>query len=363
MSETSTDTTSPAPADDAGASAELKALLDDINGLSGQARAAFDESADLKALEEARLRFLGKKGILAELNQRFGKLSGEERPIAGKVLNNHKAQIIHLEKARRETLEAEALQQRLASESIDVTLPGVLAGDGHLHPITQTRRQVERIFRGLGFQVSESPEIETEWMNFEALNFAPDHPARDMQDTFFVERGRVLRTHTSPNQIRTMLGAKPPLAVISAGKVYRCDSDVTHSPMFFQMEGFMVGKNISMGHLKGVLEAFVHGLYGAGVGTRFRPSFFPFTEPSAEVDVACVFCKGSGCRVCSNSGWLEILGCGMIHPNVLSNCGIDPEVWSGFAFGMGIDRIAMLKYGISDIRLLYENDLRFLTQF
>ncbi len=356
--------TSATPADlPTSATADLQSLIADIQNVSAQAHEAFDKVADLKALDDLRVQYLGKKGILADLNRRFGTLSPEEKPIAGKNLNNHKAQIIGMEKARREQLEREAINARLMSEAIDITLPAVAPAAGHMHPITQVQRQVEGIFRSMGFRVTQSPEVESTWVNFDALNFLPDHPARDMQDTFFVERNRVLRTHTSGNQIRTMIDQEPPLAIISSGKVYRCDSDVTHSPMFFQMEGYLVDKNVSMSHLKGVLQEFVHGLYGPKVGVRFRPSFFPFTEPSAEVDIACVFCKGSGCNICSQSGWLEILGCGMIHPAVLKNCHIDPEEYSGFAFGMGIDRIAMLKYGISDIRLLYDNDLRFLSQF
>lgn len=357
--------TPPAPAAESAptGSPELQALLADMNGLSVRADEAFANAASVEALEEVRLEFLGKKGVLAELNRRFGTVSVEEKPAAGKALNTHKEAITARLEVRRAELEAAALKARLSTESVDITLPGTMPARGRLHPVTQVRREIEGIFRAMGFQVTESPEIETDWFNFEALNFPPDHPARDMQDTFFTDRGRVLRTHTSPNQIRTMSTMTPPFAVVSAGKVYRCDSDITHSPMFHQMEGFVVGKNVSMGHLKGTLQQFVNALYGVNTPTRFRPSFFPFTEPSAEVDIQCVFCKGKGCRVCSNSGWLEVLGCGMIHPNVLTNCGIDPEAWTGFAFGLGLDRLAMLRYGINNIRLLYENDVRFLSQF
>ena len=364
MSEPTTTDSNPQPeAPGEAAASPLDALLADVKCVGEQARAEFKGAGSTAEVEELRIKYLGKKGLLAEINQRFGALSNEEKPIAGKLLNNHKAQIISVAKGRREALELAEINTRLKAESIDVTLPGTAPSGGHPHPVLQVQRQVEEIFRSLGFQITESPQVESEWVNFDALNIAADHPARDMQDTFFTERGRVLRTHTSGNQIRTMIEMEPPLAVISSGKVYRCDSDVTHSPMFFQTEGYMVGRDISMSHLKGVLKEFLEALYGREVATRFRPSFFPFTEPSAEVDIACVFCGGDGCRVCSDSGWLEVLGCGMIHPVVLRNCGIDSEKWSGFAFGLGLDRIAMLKYGINDIRLLYEGDLRFLSQF
>ncbi len=337
-----------------GVSEALQALLADVEKMSAGAVGAIDAASSIEALEELRLRFLGKKGAFAELNRRFGSLPAEEKPAAGKELNERKSRIVAAEKAARTRLERERIDQRLRSEAIDVTLPGTAPGGGHLHPIVQVRREIERVFTGMGFQITESPEVESEWVNFDALNFLPDHPARDMQDTFFTDRGHVLRTHTSPNQIRAMSATKPPLAVISSGKVYRCDADATHSPMFFQMEGFVVDQGVSMAHLKGTLNEFVHALFGPGTETRFRPSFFPFTEPSAEVDIRCDWLS---------AGWMEILGCGMIHPAVLTNCGIDPEKWSGFAFGLGLDRIAMLKYGIDDIRHLYENDARFLSQF
>ncbi|MEQ8818843.1 MAG: phenylalanine--tRNA ligase subunit alpha [Sumerlaeia bacterium] len=336
----------------------------DFKKLTPLAQADFASADDMKALDEARIEWLGKKGKLADMNRRFKELPQQEIPIAGKILNQHKAQIIRLEKERREELEAKELEQRLVAEAIDVTMPGAAVPLGHMHPLLQTRRQVEGIFRNMGFRIVEGPEIESEWVNFDALNIASDHPARDMQDTFFTDRGRVLRTHTSGNQIRTMMTGKPPMAVISTGRVYRCDSDPTHSPMFMQMEGFLVDRNVSMAHLKGVLMEFVHALYGPDTAVQFRPSFFPFTEPSAEVDIGWNREKGGAAKVGDpDMQWMEILGCGMIHPNVLKNCGIDPEEWTGFAFGLGIDRIAMLKYGIKDIRLLYENDLRFLTQF
>ncbi len=325
-----------------------------MNGLSASAESDFAAAGDLTALEEVRLRYIGKKGLLADLNRRFGDLSAAEKPAAGKDLNTHKSRILELFEERRAQLEDAAINARLQAERVDITLPGTMAPRGHAHPVVQVQRDVERIFRSMGFKVTESPEIESEWVNFEALNFPPNHPARDMQDTFFTERGFLLRTHTSGNQIRTMTNAEPPLAVISTGKVYRCDSDATHSPMFFQMEGYVVGRDISMAHLKGTLQEFVTGLFGRKVKTRLRPSFFPFTEPSAEMDIEKPWAEGE---------WMEVLGCGMIHPNVLKNCGIDSEKWSGFAFGMGLDRIAMLRYGITNIRLLFENDLRFLSQF
>ncbi len=354
MAETSTPETTPSQGDLSQLSAELRGLQADLDGLSAAAEADFNAAGELAALEEVRLKYLGKKGLLAELNRRFGALSAEEKPIAGKELNEHKARILDLFEHRRTELEDAAINARLETERVDVTLPGTTAPRGHLHPVVQVQRDVERIFRTMGFKVTESPEIESEWVNFEALNFPPNHPARDMQDTFFTERGFLLRTHTSGNQIRTMMNSEPPLAVISSGKVYRCDSDATHSPMFFQMEGYVVGRDISMAHLKGTLQEFLTGLFGRKVKSRFRPSFFPFTEPSAEMDIETPWAEGQ---------WMEILGCGMIHPNVLRNCGIDPEKWSGFAFGMGLDRVAMLRYGITNIRLLFENDLRFLSQF
>jgi phenylalanyl-tRNA synthetase alpha chain len=260
-------------------------------------------------------------------------------------------------------IRARAKAEKLASERFDVTLPGRRPVKGTKHPVSLVIEEISEIFAGLGFQVAEGPEIELDYYNFEALNFPKDHPARDMQDTFFVDNNLLLRTHTSPVQIRTMLKHAPPVRVISPGTVYRCDSDATHSPMFHQIEGFMVDKGITFADLKGILTIFVTQYFGKGIGVRLRPSFFPFTEPSAEVDIACVICKGKGCRVCKQSGWLEILGAGMVDPEVFRHVQYDPESLTGFAFGMGIERIAMLKYGISDMRLLFENDLRFLRQF
>jgi phenylalanyl-tRNA synthetase alpha chain len=315
------------------------------------------------ALQDIRVRFLGRKGELTGLMKGLGALSQEERPVVGQLVNTIKDEIeSRLESALASAREQE-IQQRLQSEHIDVTLPGRRASSGTKHPITLVIEEVCDIFAGLGFSVAEGPEIEHDWYNFEALNFPPEHPARDMQDTFFVENNLLLRTHTSPVQIRTMLKQKPPVRIIAPGTVYRCDSDATHSPMFHQIEGLMVDKGVTFGDLKGMLTIFTNQLFGQKTGVRLRPSFFPFTEPSAEVDIACVICGGKGCRVCKQSGWLEILGAGMVDPEVYRHVNYDAEEISGFAFGMGIERIAMLKYGINDMRLLFENDVRFLRQF
>ncbi len=316
-----------------------------------------------RQLEEIRVAFVGKKGKLTAILKSFGSLAPSDRPIAGKVTNETKERAIALisQKARR--LHEAEIEKRLLSESLDLTLPGTSAIPGHRHPISQTLTEVEDIFISMGFSVEGGPDVEDDYHNFGALNIPPVHPARDMHDTFYIEGGLLLRTHTSPVQIRVMQRHKPPLAIVVPGKVYRVDLDVSHSPMFVQVEGLMVDVAISFGDLKGVLEAFLHRLFGEDVAIRFRPSFFPFTEPSAEVDIECVFCKGTGCRVCKETGWLEIIGCGIVHPAVFENVGYDPEKVTGFAFGMGVDRIAMLKYGINDIRLFYENNVRFLRQF
>ena len=316
-----------------------------------------------KGLQELKVRYLGKKGELTALMKCLGALSPDERPLAGQAINAVKERF-EVEFAARLTAVKEADKlRRLASERIDVTLPGRRTAVGTRHPVTLVVEEVSEIFAGLGFQVAEGPEIELDFYNFEALNFPKDHPARDMQDTFFLEGDRLLRTHTSPVQVRTMLRHAPPVRIIAPGTVYRCDSDATHSPMFHQIEGLMVDKGITFGDLKGILTIFVNQYFGKGTGMRLRPSFFPFTEPSAEVDIACVICKGKGCRVCKNSGWLEILGAGMVDPEVFRHVGYDAEAVTGFAFGMGIERMAMLKYGINDMRFLFENDIRFLSQF
>jgi phenylalanyl-tRNA synthetase alpha chain len=338
-------------------------MREQLEKLKTEALRIIADATGEDALQEARIRFLGRKGELTALMKGLGALSQEERPLAGQLVNSVRDQIeTALETALLAAREREKAE-RLASERIDVTLPGRRQNYGTKHPVTLVVEEVADIFAGLGFSVAEGPEIEHDWYNFEALNFPPEHPARDMQDTFFVQNDLLLRTHTSPVQIRTMLKKKPPLRIIAPGTVYRCDSDATHSPMFHQIEGLMVDKGITFGDLKGILTTFTNQLFGQKTGVRLRPSFFPFTEPSAEVDIACVICGGKGCRVCKNSGWLEILGAGMVDPEVYRHVDYDAEEISGFAFGMGIERIAMLKYGISDMRLLFENDVRFLRQF
>jgi phenylalanyl-tRNA synthetase alpha chain len=339
------------------------APVEPLSTLVERALADVDASADLAALDEVRVRLLGKKGLLTEQLKGLGALPGSERPAAGQKINDAKAAIQAALEARRARLEGAALDAELAKGRIDVTLPGRGQEQGGLHPVTRTRLRIEQIFTQAGFQVATGPEVEDDFHNFEALNIPANHPARAMHDTFYFPDGRLLRTHTSPVQIRTMLAQKPPLAVIAPGRVYRNDSDMTHTPMFHQVEGLVLGENISFANLKSMLHTFVEHFFERPLGMRLRPSYFPFTEPSAEVDIECVFCSGSGCRVCKQTGWLEILGCGMIHPNVLAAAGIDAEQWQGYAFGMGIERLAMLRYGVDDLRLFFENDLQFLKQF
>jgi phenylalanyl-tRNA synthetase alpha chain len=317
---------------------------------------------EVKNIDQLRVKYLGKKGLITQAVREIGKLAPSERPLLGKLVNEVKATIEQLITTRLAEVQAQQLQQTLLSRELDVSLPGRLPGRGYLHPLTQVLEEVEEIFRGLGFRVADGPEAELDYYNFEALNIPRDHPARDMQDTFYISDEVVLRTHTSPVQIRVMEKQPPPIRIICLGKVYRCDADVRHSPMFHQIEGLMVDRDISLGDLKGVLEVFVQQFFGRAVNMRFRPSYFPFTEPSAEVDIQCMKCQGSGCQLCG-SGWLEILGSGMVNPALYSFVGYDAEVYTGFAFGMGAERLAMLKYGIDDIRLFYENDLRFLRQF
>ena len=322
-----------------------------------------NSSASLLALDEVRVRLLGKKGLLTEQLKSLGKLPAAERPAAGQRINEAKTALQLAFEMQRIRLEQAALDRELAHGTIDVTLPGRGQESGSLHPVTRTRLRIERIFVQAGFEVASGPEVEDDFHNFEALNIPKNHPARAMHDTFYFADGRLLRTHTSPVQIRSMRSQKPPLSVIAPGRVYRCDSDMTHTPMFHQVEGIVVGENISFANLKAMLHTFVERFFEQSLGMRLRPSYFPFTEPSAEVDIECVFCHGKGCRVCKQTGWLEILGCGMIHPNVLSAAGIDSEAWQGYAFGMGIERLAMLRYGVDDLRLFFENDLQFLKQF
>jgi len=315
-------------------------------------------------LEQLRVEYLGKKGALTGLLKSLGQLSAEERPKAGAKINVVKEEITTLINQRRRDLEAAAMAQKLASESIDVTLPGRNRDPGGLHPITRAIQRVEDFFLAMGFDVAEGPEIEDDYHNFEALNIPAHHPARAMHDTFYIDPTHVLRTHTSGVQVRTMESREPPLRVICPGRVYRCDSDLTHSPMFHQIEGLLVDEQSSFADLKGLLEDFLQAFFErTDLKVRFRPSYFPFTEPSAEVDIECVKCNGAGCRVCSQTGWLEILGCGMVNPRVFAMSGIDTERYTGFAFGLGVERLAMLRYGIGDLRLNFDNDLRFLSQF
>jgi phenylalanyl-tRNA synthetase alpha chain len=329
-------------------------------------RQALDEVAacgDLAALEDARVRWLGKKGTLTEQLKSLGALDAAERPAAGARINEAKARVQAALEARREDLRRADIGQRLSAGHIDVTLPGRGEERGGLHPVTKTRLRIETLFRRAGFDVASGPEIEDDFHNFGALNFTPDHPARAMHDTFYFPDGRLLRTHTSPVQIRALREHGAPLAIIAPGRVYRCDSDMTHSPMFHQLEGLAVDENISFANMKAVLHGFLQAFFERDLAMRLRPSFFPFTEPSAEVDMSCVFCDGRGCRTCKHTGWLEIAGCGMVHPNVLRASGVDPERYTGYAFGAGIDRLAMLRYGVNDLRLFFDNDLRFLRQF
>ncbi|PLX91721.1 MAG: phenylalanine--tRNA ligase subunit alpha [Desulfuromonas sp.] len=338
-------------------------MKDKLEAMLIAAQQAVATAADEAALQDVRVQFLGKKGELTAIMKGMGALSAEERPVIGAVANKVKDELSEAIEQRLVLLKQEAVSQRLANEKIDVTLPGRRGQFGSKHPVTLVTEELIEIFSSLGFCVAEGPEVEQDFYNFEALNIPKDHPARDMQDTFYINDEVVLRTHTSPVQIRSMLKQAPPVRVIAPGTVYRRDSDITHSPMFHQIEGFMVDENITFGDLKGILTTFIHECFGKNVGVRFRPSFFPFTEPSAEVDIQCVICGGKGCRVCKNSGWLEILGSGMIDPEVFKSVNYDSERYSGFAFGMGLERIAMLKYGVNDLRLFFENDVRFLRQF
>jgi len=332
--------------------------------LEQQARQAIAAATDLKILDDIRVQYMGKKGLLTEQLKQLGKLPADERPQAGQAINVAKKQVQAAIEARKTELQTAALAEQLASERIDVTLPGRGQQSGGLHPVTRTLQRIERLFAGMGFESVSGPEIEDDYHNFEALNIPAHHPARAMHDTFYVDAHRVLRTHTSPVQIRVMETQKPPFRVIAPGRVYRCDSDLTHTPMFHQVEGLLVDENVSFADLKGLLDEFLkHFFERDDLSVRFRPSYFPFTEPSAEVDIECVMCAGEGCRVCSHTGWLEVLGCGMVHPNVFEHVGVDNEEYTGLAFGMGVERLTMLKYGVNDLRLFFENDLRFLQQF
>jgi phenylalanyl-tRNA synthetase alpha chain len=331
--------------------------------LAGQALTQIAASADSEALEAVRVHWLGRKGALTEQLKGLGALPPAERPAAGARINAAKALIQQALEARRAELERDAVERALAAGAIDVTLPGRGEQPGGLHPVTQARLRIEQIFQRAGYEIAEGPEIEDEFHNFEALNIPAGHPARAMHDTFYLKDGHLLRTHTSPVQIRALQTRKPPLALIAPGRVYRCDSDVSHTPMFHQVEGLMVAEHVSFANLKATVHHFMEAFFEQDLSMRLRPSYFPFTEPSAEVDITCVLCAGRGCRVCKQTGWLEMGGCGMVHPRVLAACGVDPERYSGWAFGMGIDRLAMLRYRVNDLRLFFDNDLRFLAGF
>jgi phenylalanyl-tRNA synthetase alpha chain len=335
-----------------------------LEELEQQAVREIAAATDVALLDDVRVRFLGKKGSLTEQLKELGKLPAAQRPAAGQEINRVKQRVQELLDARRVQLQAAALDAQLASETLDVTLPGRGQLPGGLHPVTLTMRRIEALFRPLGFSVAEGPEIEDDHHNFGALNIPDHHPARAMHDTFYFDVHTLLRTHTSPVQVRVMEECAPPLRIIAPGRVYRCDSDLTHTPMFHQVEGLLVDEDVSFANLRGLLYDFLRAFFERDdLDVRFRPSYFPFTEPSAEVDIQCVMCSGAGCRVCSHSGWLEVLGCGMVHPNVFANVGIDNERYTGFAFGMGVERLAMLRYGVNDLRLFFENDLGFLEQF
>jgi len=335
----------------------------DLQVLTTDALEAIAKAQNSQELEQLRVNFLGKKGSFTEQLKALGGLSPEVRPAAGAAINQAKDQVQEALSERKTLIDNSAAEIELALGQIDITLPGRRQSTGGLHPVTRTIERIEAIFIGAGFTMAEGPEIEDDYHNFEALNIPAHHPARAMHDTFYFDANTLLRTHTSTVQVRVMESTAPPIKIICPGRVYRCDSDMTHSPMFHQVEGLFIDENVSFADLKGLIAEFLRVFFEADLAVRFRPSYFPFTEPSAEVDVQCVSCKGDGCRVCSQTGWLEVLGCGMVHPKVLEKSNIDPEKYTGFAFGMGVDRLAMLRYQIKDLRLLFENDLRFLRQF
>jgi len=337
--------------------------MDNLDALTEAALKQVQTADDLALLDKVRVEYLGKKGLISAQMKSLGQLPADERPAAGAEINKAKTRVQEALSARKAELEKAAIDAQLAAETLDVTLPGRNNSLGGLHPVTRTLERIETIFAAVGYSVEEGPEIEDDYHNFEALNIPSHHPARAMHDTFYVDDTHVLRTHTSPVQVRTMERQKPPIRIICPGRVYRCDSDLTHTPMFHQIEGLVVDKGISFADLKGTMDEFLKAFFEADVPVRFRPSYFPFTEPSAEVDIGCTHCDGKGCRVCKHSGWIEILGCGMVHPNVLEASGVGSEVYSGFAFGLGVERMAMLRYGVNDLRLFFENDLRFLKQF
>ncbi|MGE4557722.1 MAG: phenylalanine--tRNA ligase subunit alpha [Desulfovibrionaceae bacterium] len=347
--------------------ADLATLLGELERLVQECATQLGQASSSEELEAVRVEHLGRKGRMAGAMSALPSLGPEDKPVAGRKANEVKARLTAMLEARQTELDRAAEAEKLAS--FDSTLPGRTPPVGSLHPVTLVTREICDVFAGLGFDVVDGPEVENDWYNFEALNMPPDHPARDMQDTLYVTDSIVLRTHTSPLQVRSMLAQKPPVAVVAPGKVYRRDSDLTHTPMFHQIEGLLVDRKVSMADLRGTLTAFVRRIFGPETNVRFRPSFFPFTEPSAEVDISCVMCGGTGhihgetCRVCKQTGWVEILGCGMVDPNVYGFVDYDPELYTGFAFGLGVERVAMLKYGIGDLRMFFENDVRFLSQF
>jgi len=340
-----------------------RAIKEHLNALKETALKELENAASPSDIKAFKVKYLGKKGEITKILRSMGQLPSEERPLVGQWSNKLKALLEEAIKEREEDLLSREAEQRLATEAIDISLPGRGAQRGNIHPITQVQREIEQVFISMGFKIAQGPEVETDYYNFEALNIPPHHPARDMQDTFYIKEGLLLRTHTSPVQIRVMERLRPPIRIIAPGKVYRRDADVSHTPMFHQVEGLLIDATSTFGDLKGVLEEFALQVFGTQTKVRFRPSYFPFTEPSAEMDIGCVLCHGEGCRLCQGAGWLEILGCGMVDPALFPFVDYDPEIYRGFAFGLGVERITMLKYKIDDIRLFFENDMRFLTQF
>lgn len=337
--------------------------MENLSSLTEEAIRAVDASSDVVTLDQVRVEYLGKKGKITDLLKGLGRLSPDERPAAGAEINKAKTAVQDRINARKLYLEEAKIAEQLAAETVDVTLSGRNVEWGSVHPVTRTMGRIESFFTSIGYSVEEGPEIEDDYHNFEALNIPEHHPARAMHDTFYIDAKHVLRTHTSPVQIRVMEKQKPPIRIICPGRVYRCDSDLTHTPMFHQVEGLVVDNNISFADLKGTVDQFLKAFFEADLPVRFRPSYFPFTEPSAEVDIQCSNCHGKGCRICSHTGWLEVMGCGMVHPEVFGHCGVDSTLYSGFAFGMGVERLAMLRYGVTDLRFFFENDVRFLRQF
>ncbi|MDP1539734.1 MAG: phenylalanine--tRNA ligase subunit alpha [Moraxellaceae bacterium] len=337
--------------------------MSELQELVLQVQTEVAAATDISTVDALRVLYLGKKSRLSELSKRMGQLDEAERKRYGAELNVAREAITQALTERKQGIEADLLAAQLIAERVDVTLPGRHAAAGGLHPVTRVLQRMENFFIRAGFTVADGPEVEDDFHNFEALNIPAHHPARAMHDTFYFDAHRLLRTHTSPVQVRVMESQQPPIRIVCPGRVYRCDSDLTHSPMFHQIEGLLIDENVTFADLKGIIEDFLRVFFERELQVRFRPSYFPFTEPSAEVDIQCVMCGGDGCRVCKHTGWLEVLGCGMVHPKVLENCGIDPERYQGFAFGMGVERFAMLRYGVNDLRLFFENDVRFLRQF